>query len=583
MSYWKKGTTLNEGQYIIESILLRATGSLSYKAKDQKTGELVTIKTITSASNNQEIEKDKIKELLKLSNCHHPNLVKMSSTIFEKDDQSYVVMEYIEGEDLASYLDHNGKYSNKDALSIIAKIGSALNLLHQNGFIHQDIKPQNIILKKNTLEPILHDFGLAIDVFSARKKKVNQNLLDAFIAPEIYQNPTQIGVYTDIYSLSATLYVLVTAQLPTAFNSRQYNPLIPPKQLNNNLTEELNQAILKGMEIDPSARPQNLKQWFKLLQTSSFTSQKNGIKNDETIVQKTDITNQNKATPLNIKTFEFESVSIETKKKFFGFISSLNINKIAKTGKYFEEKLNENTNVEMVYIPSGTFLIGSNNNELDRGKDENPQQKIKIKTFYMSKYPINQLQWRIVASMPQVNRTLNPNPSNFKGDNLPVEKISWYDAIEFCQRLTKQTNRQYRLPTEAEWEYACRAGTTTPFFFGEMITTDLANYDGRTGYGTKATGKYSKKTTPSDTFSPNNFGLYDLHGNVWEWCEDHYSTSYQSKPTDGSPYYSNMKNQPRAVRGGSWSLTGSYCRSAKRSSYAPDSNYNFVGFRIVCV
>lgn len=589
MSNWKKGTQLNNGQYIIESMLLKATGSLAYKAMDKKNGKLVTIKTMTQANytqSNQEISQEQTKQIIKIANCHHPNLVKLDPQILKDQDQYYIVMEYIEGEDLASYLDHNGKFTHKEALKIIAKIGSALNILHQNGFIHQDIKPQNIILRTDNLEPVLNDFGLAIDLLSFRQKKVNTNLMDSFSPPEIYRNQNDIGIHTDIYSLAATLYVLLTVQLPSPPNARQYNPLIPPQALNPEITDGLNQAILKAMELDYSSRPKTLKEWFKLLQSSVPSSSNSTVnKQNNQLEQIKNSNGQNILTPEstpNIKSFDFETITVDIQPQLFGLVSRINKNSISKKSKYFQEKLDENVSIEMIYIPNGSFIMGSTNNELGREKDESPQQKIRIKSFYMSKFPITQAQWRIVATFPQINRNLNPNPSCFKGDKLPVEKVSWYDATEFCQRLSKYTNRTYLLPTEAQWEYACRGGTTTPFYFGEMITTDLANYDGRQGYGTKPTGKYDKKTSPVDSFTPNPFGLYDLHGNVWEWCEDHYSPSYKSKSTDGTAYYSNMMSSPRLVRGGSWSLNPTYCRSGKRSSYAPDSNYNFLGFRIIC-
>ena len=153
----------------------------------------------------------------------------------------------------------------------------------------------------------------------------------------------------------------------------------------------------------------------------------------------------------------------------------------------------------------------------------------------MGKYPVTQAQWRFVAAqLPQVNRELEIDPSRFKGDNLPVETISWLDAEEFCQRLSHHTGRLYRLPSEAEWEYACRAGTTTPFHFGETISPEFANYNGEYTYGNGEKGVYRKQTTPVGSFQvANPFGLYDIHGNVWEWCADDWHKNYQGAPSDG--------------------------------------------------
>lgn len=144
------------------------------------------------------------------------------------------------------------------------------------------------------------------------------------------------------------------------------------------------------------------------------------------------------------------------------------------TNQYYEEALAEGVlPLRMMWIPAGRFLMGSPEDELERLDREGPQHSVTVPQFFMAKYPVTQAQWRAVAAMPQVNRDLQADPSNFKGELHPVEQVSWYEAVEFCDRLSAHTNRQYCLPTEAQWEYACRAGTTTPFHFGETITTDL--------------------------------------------------------------------------------------------------------------
>ncbi len=167
-----------------------------------------------------------------------------------------------------------------------------------------------------------------------------------------------------------------------------------------------------------------------------------------------------------------------------------------KQAQYFTENLGNGVSLEMVAIPGGTFRMGSPETEAEQSNAESPQHSVTVKPFFMGKYPVTQAQWRTVASLPQVNRPLEPNPSYFKGDDRPVEQVSWYNAVEFCDRLSRLTKREYRLPSEAEWEYACRAGTTTPFHFGETITTDLANYNGNYTYGTGSKGKYREQTTP---------------------------------------------------------------------------------------
>ena len=237
----------------------------------------------------------------------------------------------------------------------------------------------------------------------------------------------------------------------------------------------------------------------------------------------------------------------------------------------------------MMQIPAGTFLMGSPDSEEGHSKSESPQHQVSVPSFFMAKYPVTQAQWRIVSKMSQVQLKLKPNPSKFKGDTRPVEQVSWHEAIEFCARLTKHTNRQYILPTEAEWEYACRAGTTTPFHFGETISPELANYDARSAYGDGITGEYRQETTPVDHFKiANAWGLCDMHGNVWEWCQDHWHSNYEGATKHGSAWLTDNSDTPRVRRGGSWGSGPRYCRSAYRDFTYPDNTSFRLGFRVSC-
>ncbi|MBW4631873.1 MAG: SUMF1/EgtB/PvdO family nonheme iron enzyme [Iphinoe sp. HA4291-MV1] len=258
-----------------------------------------------------------------------------------------------------------------------------------------------------------------------------------------------------------------------------------------------------------------------------------------------------------------------------------------RQAEYFTEDLGNSITLEMVAIPGGTFLIGSPETEAERHESESPQHQVTVQPFFMGKYPITQAQWRAVAALPRVNRELNPNPSHFKGDDLPVETISWYEAVEFCDRVSKSTKRHYRLPSEAEWEYACRAGTTTPFHFGETITPKLANYNGEYTYGSNPKGENRRQTTPVGSFQvANAFGLYDLHGNVWEWCADHWHDNYKGAPQDGSVWRKNNQkicdSDNLLLRGGSWFDNAAYCRSANRNPNYAVHLHHYIGFRVLC-
>ncbi|MDB9435928.1 formylglycine-generating enzyme family protein [Dolichospermum lemmermannii CS-548] len=250
----------------------------------------------------------------------------------------------------------------------------------------------------------------------------------------------------------------------------------------------------------------------------------------------------------------------------------------------FIQDLANDTQLEMMLIPGDTFIMGSPPEELEHQEDESPQHSVTVQPFFMGKYQVTQAQWRFVAQLPQVNRELEQDPSNFKGDNRPVEKVSWYDAVEFCDRLSQYTGRTYSLPSEAEWEYACRAGTKTPFHFGETITTDLANYDGNYTYGQGSKGVYREETTEVGSFEvANNFGLYDMHGNVWEWCQDDWHSNYEGAPTNESAWLDNEESSDfKLLRGGSWSNIPDHCRSACRDSYNLAYLNITLGFRVVC-
>jgi formylglycine-generating enzyme required for sulfatase activity len=249
--------------------------------------------------------------------------------------------------------------------------------------------------------------------------------------------------------------------------------------------------------------------------------------------------------------------------------------------EYFTERVN-GIGIEMVAIPGGRFWMGSPNGEADRLDMESPQHEVSVSDFFLGKFTVTQAQWRAVAQLPQINKSLNADPSNFKGDNRPVEQVSWDDAQEFCARLSQATGKAYRLPSEAQWEYACRAGTTTPFAFGATLNTDIANYRGDLAYGNGKKGVSREQTVDVGSFPPNAWGLYDMHGNVWEWCEDSWHNNYNGAPTDGTAWIDNS-TESKLLRGGSWIHAPRNCRSAIRGGSSRDDRDRFIGFRVLCV
>ncbi|MEG4987605.1 formylglycine-generating enzyme family protein [Microcoleus sp. BR0-C5] len=263
-----------------------------------------------------------------------------------------------------------------------------------------------------------------------------------------------------------------------------------------------------------------------------------------------------------LPTFEFDAITVN----FQPVKNSCN----RHYAHFFPEDLGNEIVLEMVGIPGGTFMMGSPSNETGRYDYESPQHPVTVPAFFAGKYPITQAQWQAM---------MGNNPSNFKGEKRPVENVSWDDAVEFCSQLWQKTGKKYRLLSEAEWEYACRAGTTTAFHFGKYITTEIANYDASDPCGYTAGELYRKETTDVGIFPPNAFGLYDMHGNVSEWCSDRWNQNYNGAPTDGSSWETGTDDY-RVLRGGCWVSECIRCRCASRGASSAGNTFSGNGFRV---
>jgi len=300
------------------------------------------------------------------------------------------------------------------------------------------------------------------------------------------------------------------------------------------------------------------------------------------------------APPINLSEYMFEVITGDSKGK---------VTDSRKTrARYFTETLSDGIAIEMVEIPGGSFSMGTASDEIERiavdyGREikrefktmlpdqlrwETPQRRVRMSRFYLSKYEVTQAQWRAVAGLPKVNRDLSPDPSYFKGGFRPVEMVSWEDAVEFCDRLSRATGREYRLPTEAEWEYACRAGSRTAFHFGATMTPAWANYDSKAPYASAPRSDSRKQTTPVGSLGiANAFGLYDMHGNVWEWCLDTWHDNYAMAPDDGRSWEKEANNYVKVIRGGAWNSYAGQCRATSRNRITAPFKLSDIGFRVV--
>lgn len=274
----------------------------------------------------------------------------------------------------------------------------------------------------------------------------------------------------------------------------------------------------------------------------------------------------------NLPTFDFSTIKVDrTGKETQHTYHQANL---------YTENLGNYHNLAMVSIPAGKFIMGAPAQEKYSSDRERPLHQVKVANFLLGKYPVTQAQWKIVANLPKIKRELKSNPAHFKGKHHPVDSISWLEAMEFCNRLSAYTGKQYRLPSEAEWEYACRGNTQTPFAYGATLTSQLADYASTFAYASETVISYRKATTNVGSFMPNAFGLYDLHGNIREWCADPWHENYHGAPNIAKAWDKDGKQEWHTLRGGSWANKPSHCRSAHRSGYPADSLNRAIGFRV---
>lgn len=577
-----------------------------------------------------ELFKEEAKRLYELG--EHPQIPRLIA-YFEQDNRLYLVQELIEGQNLLAELTQQGVFSEEKIWQLLADILPIMKFVHERNVIHRDIKLENIIRRRTGVssslpkggnfrssafprggrgELVLIDFGISKQVTGSLMSQVGTTVGTPGYSP-MEQMRGQVFPGSDLYSLGITCLRLLTQCLPKVDGSDDlYDPInggwIWRKRLpaGTKISTELANILDKLIQDYLKNRYQSADEVIKALNLYSLPPQplfvnggkldinsfrakagqvaintplsQSGKINSNISVNPREKSNTNpppnkasqRIDPVK-STFEFQVVTIDKGGK------QSNV-KSGKAG-FFEEHLGSSTVLEMVSVPGGTFLMGSPNNRGD--SDEKPQHPVTLASFYIGKFPVTQAQWTAVAALPEVKIFLNPEAARFKGANRPVENVSWYEAVEFCARLSRKTGKRYRLPSEAQWEYACRGGTQTPFHFGETITSELANYNGNSNYAEAPKGVYRFQTTDVGSFKPNAFGLYDFHGNVWEWCADAWHNNYNGAPADGSVWQSDGDSSLRLLRGGSWNDHSPNCGSACRLRYQANCRASIVGFRVV--
>jgi eukaryotic-like serine/threonine-protein kinase len=628
---------LLKNRYLIEDVERDKLGAGSfgttYLAKDslyQSFVKKVVVKHLQPPPNSFDIAlkffQREAEVLSKLGN-EHPQIPTLVDS-FDEDNNFYIVQEWIDGDTLSNILTYGKRLTQKDTIDLLIEILEPLKFCHDEGTIHRDLKPANLMRRRSNGQLVIIDFGAVREVGQLTLMTNGQERVGSGIGSPGYASPEQCAMFpfpvlaSDIYAVGSigiqAMTGLPPARIVTHFEEIPKWWEVPDR---SSATPEFTEILNKMLAFSPKARYQNASEALKALKTitskySSITGTQSikvfptptqqlratllpKITQPHTIIQVApslvDISHSSgfvsHAGKLSQEVFDFETAKLEkiSPKKvefaqesewFFREEQSTRtveengkwqLKKIRSQAEHFIEDLGEDIKLEMVYVPAGSFTMGSEEHD-----SEKPRHEVNVPSFYMGKYQVTQEQYL---------RIMGESPSKWQDAKLPVEQVSWNDAQVFCQKLNTKTGKKYRLPSEAEWEYACRANTNTPFYFGETISTELANYNGNYIYQSGTKGVYREQATSVGSFPANAFGLHDMHGNVWEWCEDKWHENYQGAPTNGSAWVNGTSIDPqikRILRGGSWYFNPSTCRSAIRNWWWESFRGNNFGFRIVC-
>jgi eukaryotic-like serine/threonine-protein kinase len=599
-----------QGKYYLEAKIGGGAFGQTYKARDTSYRSQVycVVKHLTpdltyvpDAQRNTVIQTARqlfdreIDTLKKLGS--YSNQIPLLLDSFEENNEFYLVQEWIDGEPLSKSLipgfpDNPGtKITQRETIAILQEILVPLEFCHREEVVHRDLKPDNIMRREKDGKLVLIDFGAVKNIGQVTLLSTNQMRPGTVIGTEGFMPPEQnrgVPIYaSDVYAVGMLAIQALTGiaphLIPLDYNTNEF---IWRKYCH--VTDAFADILTRMVKQIPAQRYPHATTVRDALATLPNTSTTILSPPPTPVVtpppQPTTPTprvNPPNPSPagISLRTLNFESARVEMDKGFLGLGEKKEIPKIVKipgTVKYFVEMLPGNVPLEMICVSGGTFMMGSPDGE--RYNSEKPQHRVDLPDFYMARYPTTQAQYLAV---------MGENPSRFKGDRRPVECVSWLDAMEFCQKLSKITSREYTLPSESQWEYACRGNVKKSFSFGDIITTDVVNYNGNYTYGISPKGVYREQTTDVGTFPANDFGLHDMHGNVWEWCLDDWHDSYKRAPNDGSPWLD--KNSvsgtsvlsDKVLRGGAWDDYPSNCRSANR--YGNSRGYRNVkhGFRVV--
>jgi formylglycine-generating enzyme required for sulfatase activity len=503
---------------------------------------------------------------------------------FDVEGQPYLVQQFIDGQDLEQELFAIGTFNQAKIRELLESLLPVLDFIHHQSppVIHRDIKPANIIRRRSDRGLVVVDFGAAKKATQTMLAKPGTAIGSAeFAAPEQARGKAVFA--SDIYSLGVSCIFLLTKVSPFDLYDpmremwiwRDYlvdNPVdeklgrVLDKMLARFIPDRYKSATEVLADLNNSAPPPAVSQPVTPDRPATIKSNSEIVKFEavQTVTVKKNVTKKISVKKGIIFKRWVEQEIEET-------IESLEMQRRKCKAYQFSENFINGVKLEMIYIPDGSFMMGS-----DRISDNaSPLHQVTLQPFFIGKYPITQAQYQTVMGI---------NPSSDRGDRKPVNSVSWEDAIEFCQKLSEITGKRYTLPSESQWEYAARAGTTTRFYFGETINAELMYVSGTVpaSKGARGVQLLEETTTIVGSFPPNTFGLYDLHGNVAEWCLDTWHENYNRAPADGIAWI-DRGNDLHILRGGVSRRPdpheGSSLYRAKNNQNIRSDRY---GFRVIC-
>ena len=546
-----------------------------------------------------------VDEARTLTRFRHPNLVRVSD-YFEANSTAYIVMDYEDGEPLDKLLDRHGTLTEAQLKRVLLPVADGLRQVHAAGFLHRDVKPSNIFMRRSDETPVLLDFGAARNALGRKSRSMTAVVTPGYSPPEQYETDGEQGPWTDIYALSALCFRAMTGNRPEEsirrsrllFQDRKDPlPSLEEKGVSGYSSQFL-AAVDWGLRVIETERPQSLDEWLAQLgdapaaisagrRTGSPTPpeapvrpvarERAGIGAKEALLPGVAVVAVGVALYFALAHWPQIPDRDRTLPGNGEARERIELERLLEVGARFRDCPEC---PEMVVVPAGSFLMGSPDTEEGRDETEGPLHRVTFAVpFAVGVYEVTFDEWDACLASGGCGGHRPDGPGLGPRGRHPVVRMRWRDAQSYVRWLSGKTGKRYRLLSESEWEYVARAGTRTPFHTGSTISTGQANYHGKYVYGSGREGVYRGKAVPVGSFPANAWGLHDVHGNVQEWVQDCWNDNYQGAPRDSSAWESGNCWR-RVLRGGSWNSTPWNLRSALRNWNFTRNRIEYSGFRV---